>query len=194
MTSPVPPRSRRSILPIILPILIIIAVAWAALFFLKSSNPKRPATALDIRVGMSLPDLEFARLDQTSGRLSELAGTVTLINFWATWCEACMEEMPSLAKLQETYKDRGLVILGVNLDNNPATAIPVTEKEFNLGFSSFVDRNGALGDAFDVHAIPLTITIDRSRRILEVKAGDRNWMDREYLKKLDGWMDSASQN
>jgi hypothetical protein len=99
-----------------------------------------------------------------------------------------MEEMPSLVKLHDTYREKGLEIYGVNLDDDPARAIATTTQEFGIHFANFIDKDGTLGDAFDVRAIPLTITMDSSRRILEIKSGDRDWMSPEYLKKPDAWL------
>ncbi len=179
---------KRTILGIFIPVAIILAVAWGVLALLKSNLAPHDKATLDVKVGAVLPDLTFHRTDGSMFRLSEARAKVTLVNFWATWCEACMEEMPSLVKLHDTYQQKGVEILGVNLDENPARAIATTSQEFGIRFANFIDKDEALGNAFDVHAIPLTITIDSSRRILEVKSGDRNWVAPEYLKKLEAWL------
>lgn len=189
MTSELPTSSKkRTLLGIFIPVAIILLVAWGALMLLKSSVTPRSSGTLEVKVGAVLPDLAFHRVDGTAYRLSESKARVILVNFWATWCEACMEEMPSLVKLFDTYREKGLEIIGVNLDEEPVRAIAATTQEFRIQFANFVDKDEALGSAFDVHAIPLTITVDSTRKILEVKAGDRDWMAPEYLRKLEGWL------
>jgi len=189
MTSePLPQSKKRAILGIFIPVAIILLLAWGALALLKSNLTPQDKATLDVKVGAVLPDLAFHRPDGSLVHLSETKAKVVLVNFWATWCEACMEEMPSLVKLHDTYREKGVEILGVNLDEEPARAIATTTQEFGIHFANFIDKDEALGNAFDVHAIPLTITMDSSRRILEVKSGDRDWMSPDYLKKLDGWL------
>jgi thiol-disulfide isomerase/thioredoxin len=135
----------------------------------------------------------LTRVDGSTMKLSESGAKVALINFWATWCEACMDELPSLIKLHEAYKPQGLEILGINLDEKPAKAIASISGEFSLKFPNFMDHDGRLGDAFDVHAIPFTLVIDSSRKILETAAGDRNWMDPAFTTRLKGWLGQADQ-
>ena len=189
MTSELPKtEKRRTILGVFVPLLIILLVAWGALSLLKANIAPREGTPLQLKVGATIPDLTLRRVDGSTFKISESQARIVLINFWATWCEACMEEMPSLVKLHAKYRDKGVEIYGVNLDEDPAKAIASTTKEFGIQFISFLDHEGKLSDAFDVHAIPLTITLNRSRKILEIKAGDRDWVESEYLKKLDSFL------
>lgn len=189
MTStPIPSGSKTRILLVVLPVVLILAAAYGALSLLKTSVPPKSEGTLELKVGATLPDLEFQRLDGSKFRVSEMKFQVLLVNFWATWCEACMEEMPSLVKLHDTYRGRGLEILGVNLDEDSAKAIRSTTEEFKIGFTNTVDPENVLGTAFDVHAIPLTVTMNSKREILEIQGGDRDWMKPSYLSKVDGWL------
>ena len=201
MTSqvPTPPKSPtplKNLTTILVPILLILGVTWGALSFLKSQvarNKPASQTTLELSVGNTLPDLELTRTDGSKILLSSLQAKVVLINFWATWCEACMEEMPSLVKLYDEYKPQGLEVVGINLDEKPAQAIASTASEFGMKFQNFMDADGKLGDAFDVHAIPLTVIVDGSRKILEKVAGDRNWMHPSFTDKAKGWLAQPSR-
>ena len=104
-----------------------------------------------------------------------------------------MEEMPSLVQLYQERHPKGLEILGVNLDGDPAQAIAKANQEFKIPFNHLVDPDGDLGRTFDVHAIPFTITLSASRQVLDIHAGDRNWMDPTFLKKLDHWLSTSHQ-
>ncbi|MFN7685680.1 MAG: TlpA family protein disulfide reductase [Oligoflexia bacterium] len=190
--------TKASFASVLIPVLVVLAVAWGALSLLKSSLGTRThsTAAVDFKVGAILPDLRFESLDGSSAKgvmLSQSKHKVLLINFWATWCEACMDEMPSLVKLHQEFHSQGFEIYGVNLDEKPQQAIPATVAEFGIPFPNFVDRDEKLSDAFDVHAIPLTIIIDQSRRVLETVAGDRNWMRADFVERLKGWLAQADQ-
>jgi len=183
------------LIQILVPILIIIAVAWGALSFLRSYlGGARPQTQVfELKVGATLPDLSLPSADGKITQLSSVPHKVILINFWATWCEACMEEMPSLVKVRDTFAVQGFEIYGVNLDEKPGPAIASTTAEFGIKFPNFTDADGKLGDLFDVHAIPLSIIVDSSRKVLEVTSGDRNWMAADFTNKLKGWLAQGSQ-
>ena len=195
-TEPKSPTPLRNLTAILVPIVLILAVAWGALSFLKSQVARnKPAnqSTLELTVGNTLPDLELTRTDGSKVALSSLRAKVVLINFWATWCEACMEEMPSLVKLHNEYQQLGLEVVGINLDEKPTQAIASTASEFGMKFPNFMDADGKLGDAFDVHAIPLTVIVDGSRKILEKVAGDRNWMHPSFTTKAKAWLGQPSR-
>ncbi len=187
---------KTSLKTILVPILLILGVTWGALSFLKSQvaqNKPAGRSIIELKAGNTLPDLELTRTDGTKALLSSIPAKVMLINFWATWCEACMEEMPSLVKLHEEYKQHGLEVIGINLDEKPSQAIASTAAEFGMKFQNFTDADGKLGDAFDVHAIPLTVIVDGSRKILEKVAGDRDWMHPAFTTKAKAWLEQAGQ-
>src|SRR5262245_13806980 len=71
--------------------------------------------------------------------LSKFAGKVVLINFWASWCSACMDEMPSIQKLHDTLKSEGFEVVGVNVDENPETVVPAIAKKLHLSFKNYTD-------------------------------------------------------
>ena len=199
MTSSPKPAPR-----VIFPILIIIALAIGALFLIKAELGPRPANDLggeqaadsgSVAIGATIPDFSLTSLQGKSAKFSEITraarAKVVLVNFWATWCGACMDEMPSLVRLRETYRSKGFEILGINLDENPAAVVPRAEKELDIRFPVFSDSEGKLADYFDVHAIPLSVIIETQgakRKILYIENGERNWNDREIRQKLDHWL------
>lgn len=188
---------------VILPILVIIAVAIGALFVVKAElgNRAQLQDASDAQVsqpaavGTTIPDFSLTSLEGKSAKFSDIAreakAKVVLVNFWATWCEACVDEMPSLVQLRNSYKSKGFEVVGINLDENPATAVPRAEKELGIQFPVFSDSEGKIADYFDVHAIPLSVVVDTSgasRKILYIENGERNWNDQEIRKMLDRWL------
>ena len=174
----------------------LVPVAILALFIIigltviKMTLNRKPSdhSTVVLESGTVLPDVTFTRLDGKSVQLSELKGKVFLINFWATWCDACMEEMDSLVKLRETYKNKGFEILGVNLDENPVAVASKVSKQYEIHFPIFKDPEGKLAEVFDVRAIPLSVLIDKHRKVLLVKDGEQDWYSSEFRSELENWL------
>jgi thiol-disulfide isomerase/thioredoxin len=142
-----------------------------------------------IEVGGQLPDFDLVQF--SSGKemkFSELDKKVVLVNFWATWCEACMVEMPSIVKLRKAYESKGFEVLALNVDENPEAVLPKTLNRLGLDFPIYVDRDQKLADLFDVHAIPLTVILDRNRKILFIETGERDWNGSDIHAKLEAWL------
>ena len=115
---------------------------------------KSPKTA----PGFALNDSEGVPI-----RLSDYKGTVVLLNFWATWCHGCVLEIPWFIEFQERYKDSGLSVIGVSMDEDwkPVKAF-VEEKKVNY---PIVIGNEGLGRLYELNSMPMTVLIDRSGKI-----------------------------
>jgi thiol-disulfide isomerase/thioredoxin len=146
-----------------------------------------PAVA-DIRVGAVLPDFKLYAFKGDAVTASSLNSKVSLINFWATWCEACMVEMPSIIKLYNSYKDRGFNVLAVDLDTNPDTVLPRTIQKYGMPFTVYTDHESQLADLFQIQAIPLSIVIDRNRKILMIQNEGLDWNGPEFKAELEKWL------
>lgn len=170
------------------PIIIIVLLTIAALFFIQHQFGEKPSDSLRIQADTVLPDLTLTRLDGNSVRLSELNAKVLMLNFWATWCEACMEEMPSIVKLRNKYQSRGFEVLGINLDENPETAALRVVKTMGMEFPIFKDPEGRTAELFDVRAIPLTILINQQRKVLYVRDGEFNWDTPAVHTRIEKWL------
>jgi peroxiredoxin len=186
VNDPAPSRKR-----LFIPVLLILLVVIGALLAIKASNQKQMNTHLsqvELSEGAVLPDLELSQMEGGKIRLSSLEHKVMLINFWATWCDACIEEMPSLIQLREKFKPSGFELLSVNVDENPKSIVALTAKKLGMTFPLFSDPKGELSEIFDLHAIPLTIMINRSRKILMVEPGGRDWNSDEVHQLLEKWL------
>jgi len=113
------------------------------------------------------PVLQLPDLQGQSVNLAALRGQVVLVNFWASWCEPCRDELPELDELRYRHADQGLVVLAVNLGEAPARVraflqgyvAPDTEVKFLL------DRNSQAMRAWQVRALPASFLIDRQGRV-----------------------------
>jgi len=94
-------------------------------------------------------------------RLNELAGQVVLINFWASWCGPCRKEMPKLEELHEKYKDLGVTILGINIDENSELSKKVL-KDITVTFPILYDNENKVSEQYSIEAMPATFLVDRN--------------------------------
>ncbi len=124
-------------------------------------------------------DFELEDLDGTVVKLSSLRGNMIFLNFWATWCGPCRAEMPSMQRIYDKLKDKGFVILAVNLreDNKPVNNFM---DELGLDFTVLLDRTGKVGAQYGVRSIPTTYLIDRDGSIIGRAIGAREWDAPEY--------------
>jgi peroxiredoxin len=142
-----------------------------------------PGTAADSFADLDLirlrrptpaPDFTVPRLGSGSVSLKELRGQLVFLNFWATWCLPCKEEMPSMERLHQRYKSRGLVVLGMSVDRNGPAVAPFV-KQLGLTFPIGLDPDMAVADRYRVRALPSTFLIDRKGNTVAVAFGAREW-------------------
>lgn len=125
-------------------------------------------------------------LKSTSGknvRLSELKGRVVMLNFWATWCGPCAEEIPHLNKLHESLDPYDFELLGINLDENQSKAMHLAKK-LNVNFPVLFDTEKDVSRSFDIKAMPTTIIIDRAGKIRHVNHGFKKGYIERYHRQI----------
>ncbi len=132
------------------------------------------------------PNFTLKSLSGKNLKLSELAGNVVLINFWASWCGPCLQEMPLLNKIHNKYEPLGFTVLGVNVEQNSDKARAFLA-ERGVDFPVLLDTKNQVSQLYDVVAMPTTVMVDRdgNMRFLHkgYKSGDEAQY-REIVKKL----------
>lgn len=106
--------------------------------------------------------------------LAQLRGKVVLVNFWATWCEPCVAEMPALQRLRQQLAPDGFEVLGVNYQEGPARIGPFVEK-LAIRFPIVRDDDGAAARAWDARVFPASFLIDRAGRRRYFCLGEVDW-------------------
>lgn len=130
-----------------------------------------PRPAKDM-IGKPAPALALRTLTGEEAKLTDYKGKIVLLDFWATWCEPCRKQMPSIAKLYAETKDQGLVMLGVNDDETPEKALEFL-KEHNYAWQHLFD--GKEKDArskFKIDAIPTLVLIDKQGALVDIQIGN----------------------
>ena len=146
-------------------LLALVAGGFAARTTLIPSPVGKDATAL---FGVALPDL-----DGREQRLEQWRGKVLVVNFWATWCAPCREEMPQFVKAQSELGSKGLQFVGIAVDQ--ADKAQQFAKEINLNYPTLVGGMGALQLSStlgnDLMALPFTVVVDRDGKIVHTQLG-----------------------
>jgi thiol-disulfide isomerase/thioredoxin len=144
------------------------------------------ATTHAAELNEAAPDFTLKSLGGKNLKLSEMAGNVVLVNFWASWCGPCREEMPLLNALHNKYEPLGFTVLGVNVEENSANAEGFL-KNFPVDFPILLDDNNKVSKQYKVIAMPTTVVVDRdgNMRFLHqgYKSGDEDKY-RQMVKKL----------
>ena len=120
--------------------------------------------------GALAPDFLLETMDDSELRLSDLRGQPVVLNFWATWCKPCRQEMPRFVEAYDAHAKEGLVIVAVNLQEGKGIVRPFAE-DYGMDFPIAVDRDGEVGDRYRLIGLPTTYFIDRHGVIRSIYTG-----------------------
>jgi len=144
-----------------------------------------PAHAVAPAANAVAPDFTLRGADGRNVRLDELRGQVVLVNFWATWCGPCREEMPRLETLYEKYRKSGFVLLGVNVDDDPNAALSTAAK-LKVSFPVLLDTDKKVSKLYDLNTMPSTVVIDRDGKMRFLHRGYRAGTEADYEQQIRG--------
>ena len=133
--------------------------------------------------GQVAPDFVLRSATGENLRLSEYRGDVVLINFWATWCGPCRQEMPLLDDLYGRYQRVGFNLLGVNIDEDSRRAMQMVQ-ELGVNFPVLFDEHKEVSKLYEVEAMPVTILVDREGIVRHVHHGYKPGYEEKYLTEI----------
>src|SRR5690349_18598722 len=146
-----------------------------------------------LAVGKPAPDFSLSDLNEKPYRLSDYRGKVVFLNFWATWCKPCREEMPSMDVLYKNFEREGLVVLAVSIDRvTTKKDIPPFISSMNLTFPVLVDSWGQTDKRYKLMGVPETYIIDQQGILREKIIGPRDWTVLDNLKTITGLLKNSS--
>jgi peroxiredoxin len=120
------------------------------------------------------PAIDLLRTNGMPLSLADLRGKVVLVNFWATWCEPCVTEMPALQRLRDMLGAQGLEVMAVNYQEGPAR-IDAFAQKMSLSLPIVRDTDGSVAKAWNARIFPSSYVVDRDGRIRYVVTGEAEW-------------------
>jgi peroxiredoxin len=161
---------------------VIRSIARIALLSLVGAVPCGAAELQPWRGGPA-PDLELRALDGSAHRLADYRGRVVLVNFWATWCAPCREEMPSMQRLGEKLAGRPFVVLAVNLDE-PEARIRTFLSRTKVDFTVLLDPGKKAASAWGARILPASFVIGPDGRIRYSVVGELDWSHDPVVSRI----------
>lgn len=144
--------------------------------------------------GQIAPEITGIGLNGKPASLSDYSGKVILLNFWATWCGPCVEELPALERVYEKLKDSGFVVIGVAIDDTESDVIEYRD-QYKLTFPLIIDHSGLAKRSYGIQGVPETFVLDSKRSFMMVTdpqdftpitrfVGPREWDSPQVVKIL----------
>ena len=153
-----------------------------------------------LRPGDLAPELEVKRADGTTPsltdldgkpvRLADLRGKLVWLNFWATWCPPCQSETPVLRDTADTYRDRGLEIVGIAVQETTVDDVRAYAERYGIDYTIAFDASADIFHLYRVFALPTQVFIGPDGRILEVVNGPMS--DADARSRVEAWLPPAA--
>ena len=190
------PTLKTFLLLLVLPVFgLVVFSFWEIDLLAKTENQELERLFSDmgvLQIPLDTDPIEI-RLKDPTGRpisLSEFRGKIVFINFWTTWCLACVIEMPSMEKLHQAFKDKDFVMLAINLQET-ASRVKQFYKEHKLTFTTLLDTTGDVGAGLGIRSIPTTFILDKNGRIIGKALGPREWEGKKSIALFEYLTDST---
>ncbi|HLO24949.1 MAG TPA: TlpA disulfide reductase family protein, partial [Geobacteraceae bacterium] len=147
---------------------------------------KKEPTVLE--VGQAAPDFQLETLDGHKVQLSDYKGKVVLLNFWATWCPPCRQEIPSMMRLNQAMAGKPFQMVAVSEDAGGKEAVEGYFKESGTALPALLDTDQAVAQRYGLTGVPETFVIDAKGVILKKVVGAMDWSDPNVIGFLNGAM------
>jgi cytochrome c biogenesis protein CcmG, thiol:disulfide interchange protein DsbE len=152
----------------------------------KADSPKNGAVATEKSLA---PDVSVRSLANGSTlKLSDLKGKVVLLNFWATWCPPCREEIPSMMKLNSLMSGKPFQMVAISIDEGGKPAIESFFKESGFSLPTYLDESGASVKSYGITGVPESFIIDKQGILVKKIIGGFAWDSPEAVSFLEGLM------
>lgn len=141
---------------------------------------------LEVRIvnaGDTAPDFSIVTENGRTMTRSDFGGKLLVLNFWASWCPPCIEELPSLNQFAQQYASQGVVVLGVSIDKNE-TLYKNFLRQRRVAFDTARDPDANISASYGTFQIPETYLIDRNGKVLEKVISNQDWMDPQFLARV----------
>ncbi len=153
--------------------------------FLILLLPTSCVTKKNPKLGQLAPDFQLKDKNGNAISLQSYRGKVVVLNFWATWCQPCRHEMPSLEALYKKYQTQNFVVLGVSLDEEGWSQINQFSSKFKISFPILLDSEMKVSELYQTYMIPETFLIDSSGKIVDQFTGPQSFNSPVFFEKIE---------
>ena len=136
-----------------------------------------------INAGDTAPDFKIVSDSGRTYTRKDFGGKLLVLNFWASWCEPCVQEVPSLAAFQRVMGPDGVVVLGVSIDTNEKRYKQFVQR-FRVNFPTARDPKADISSSYGTFQIPETYLIDSTGKVREKIISNQNWVDPQFLARV----------
>lgn len=140
------------------------------------------------------PPISLEDLDGERHELSDYEGRVVMVNFWATWCPPCIEEMPAMQRVQDELGEEVFKILAVNMQEDPEEMRTFIEEKVETDFTILVDEDAEAVRAWSVRVLPTTYLVDGEGNIRYSLVGGAEWDEAEYMEVIEELVDELDED
>jgi len=140
-----------------------------------------------IDVGDTAPNFSIVTESGKTVTRSDFGGKLLVLNFWASWCPPCIEELPSLNEFAKQYANQGVVVLGVSIDKNEKLYRNFL-KTRQVAFATARDPENNIGASYGTFQLPETYLIDINGKVREKVISNMDWMDPAFLQRVRGML------
>lgn len=142
---------------------------------------------------IAAPGFTLQNLIADDVSLSDYRGKLVLLNFWATWCMPCRQEMPGMERLWQRYRDKGFAVLAVSTDEGASSRVKSFVKRLQLSFPVVLDPESTVSDRYQVSGLPVSYLIDQEGRIAAKVTGSADWMSEKSIARIEALLDARDK-
>jgi peroxiredoxin len=161
------------------------SLVFIALLMQASLAYAGPQTLGSLKAPFKAPDFITRGEDGQTYRLSDYRGKYVVLNFWATWCPPCREEIPSMERMWKKVRDRNIQLLAVNMGEDVDTIFEFLGS-YPMSFPALLDKNGEIIESYPVRGLPTTYIINPQGMVTHRAVGSREWDDDALINKILG--------
>ncbi len=165
---------------------ILIGVCLGLLVYVIATSLREPV----VNVDDTAPQFTVVTDNGRTISRSDFGGRLLVLNFWATWCPPCIDEMPSLDQFQKTFAGSGVVVLGISVDRS-ADAYQKFLRKANVSFFTARDPEAQISAKYGTFKYPETYIIDRRGKVLEKLIGPANWTDDRMISRIKALLEKS---
>ena len=169
--------------------MVVLAVVVAATAYVLVTGSSAPPA---IGRGSAAPDFTLSQLSSDSPiSLSDLRGRVVLVNFWATWCKPCEDEIPAMERLYRVLHPEGFELLAISVGEEPSVVREFCDR-LGVTFPVLLDTEKQVASDWQTFAFPESLLVDRDGTVLERYVGPRDWDAPAYVARMRRLIQSSA--